>query len=341
MSKLFPTLHGNEASKKRIARALQGGRLPHAFLIDGPEGSGKLTYARLISAAANCTDKSADLPCGVCNNCRRILADGFVDVKILSRTSDKATLGVSEVKEFREDVYLSPTESEYKIYIICDAEKLTPEAQNSLLIVLEDPPPGVILMLLACGTDKILTTIKSRAQYVSMSRFSDSEIKEYLLANEQAAKAMQRSDPEGFELLVLNACGIIGRAKALLDPKNSREMREDHDMLADILDAMSPKVNYATLYKRITMLPTKRDELARALEGLMSGLRDMIVERNGGTAPLLFYSDRQRARALGRDIGKRRLASYFDIVNKAHAENYKNANITALLVNLAAGIKLC
>ena len=79
--KLFPTLYGNELSKKRIANMLSARRMPHAFLIDGPEGSGKLTYARLIASALNCTAQSPEaLPCGECNNCRRILSDGFVDV---------------------------------------------------------------------------------------------------------------------------------------------------------------------------------------------------------------------------------------------------------------------
>lgn len=339
--KLFPTLYGNELSKKRIANMLSARRMPHAFLIDGPEGSGKLTYARLIASALNCTAQNPEaLPCGECNNCRRILSDGFVDVRILRKSSDKATLGVAEVKQFKDDLYMSPTESDYKVYIIDDAEKLTVEAQNSLLIALEDPPKNVIMMLLADGSDKILTTIKSRAQYVSTSRFTDDELKEHLLSSDTQAQTMNRADPEGFAMLVRSADGVIGRAKTLLNPREAEQMREEYKTVKDILEALSPKVDYATLYKRLSLLPTKRDQLQRALEMIITGVRDLIILRNSETANLMFFSDRRQARTLGREIGKKRLLLFYDIFDKAHEDNSKNANINSMPIKLAASIKL-
>ena len=208
MKTYFPTLHGNEGSRARIGALIESGRIPHAFLIDGPRGSGKLTYAKLIASALNCVGESSEiLPCGVCNNCRRILEDGHVDVKILQKDKDKATLGVNEVKEFRNDMFMSATESDYKIYIIRDAERLTPEAQNSLLIVLEEPPKNVVIMLLASGTDSILTTIKSRTQYVTTSRFTPDELSEYLDKTSADARSLAFRDPDGYRALLVSADG--------------------------------------------------------------------------------------------------------------------------------------
>ena len=133
MSKYFSALFGNEATKARIGRAITDGTLPHAFLVSGPEGSGKATLATEIAAALNCERRGGgELPCHMCNSCRRIKDGSFIDVKWLEKPKDKMTIGVGEVRTFREDMFLSATESDYKVYIIDDADRMTPNAQNAL-----------------------------------------------------------------------------------------------------------------------------------------------------------------------------------------------------------------
>ena len=174
MSKYFSALYGNEAVKDRLGRAIRSGTLAHAFLVSGPDGSGKTTLAMEIAAALNCERREgAELPCHVCNTCRRIKDGSFIDVKWLEKPKDKMTIGVGEVRTFREDMFLSATESDYKIYIIDNADKMTPNAQNALLKVLEEPPSNVVIFMLSESDDAILTTIKSRAQYVAMERFDE------------------------------------------------------------------------------------------------------------------------------------------------------------------------
>ena len=344
MKSYFPTLFGNDGSKSRIGALIASGRVPHAFLIDGPQGSGKLTYAKLISSALNCEardDGNSPLPCGNCNNCRRIGENGFVDVKILERDRDKATLGVNDIKAFRNDMYMTATESDYKIYIIRDAERLTPEAQNSLLIVLEEPPKNVIIMLLASGTDKILTTIKSRAQYIPMSRFTDKELSDLVVEKSSEAAALLRSDPDRFGILMRLSDGVIGKALRLTDRRQSEETSEEYGRIMGIIEALSPKVGYSVLYGRLSELPTKRDELQSALEELMLGIRDMIIMRNCDKGQPLFFTDKARARALGREIGHKRLLAFYDIINDAHSDNTKNANVNTLIINLGARLKMC
>ena len=199
MREYFPRLLGNGETKTRIGKAVEAGNVPHAFLIGGPSGSGKSILAKEISAALNCENRystSHSLPCGVCNNCKRVREGNFTDVKILEKKKDKASVGVLEIKDFREDMFLSATESESKIYIIDDAECMTVEAQNALLKVLEEPPSGVIIILLAKECDRILTTIKSRTQYVPMTRFSEDEIMKFLLKESEEARTLSREDPE-------------------------------------------------------------------------------------------------------------------------------------------------
>ena len=150
MRSYFTDILGNEDAKSRLFKAITRGTLPHAHIIVGPVGSGKKTMAKAIAAAVNCANIDSDehsLPCGVCNNCRRIKEDIFPDIKFLGKSNGKATIGVEDTREFREDMFLSATEAAHKFYVIENAESLTSAAQNALLKVLEEPPKNVHIIL--------------------------------------------------------------------------------------------------------------------------------------------------------------------------------------------------
>ena len=110
MKKYFPKIFGNTDTKMRLSDAIIDKTLPHAILIVGPHGSGKSTLATEIAASANCLNQDSEnhnLPCGICNNCKRIYSGNFPDISFLEKTSSKATIGVEELREFREDMFLS------------------------------------------------------------------------------------------------------------------------------------------------------------------------------------------------------------------------------------------
>ena len=343
MRKYFPELFGNEHHKERITSAILEGKLPHAFLIDGPSGSGKMTLAKGIASALNCEksdDDSYHLPCGKCNNCRRIRENAFPDVKVLERPMDKATIGVSQVKDFRADMYLTATESKYKIYIIKEAERMTVEAQNALLIILEEPPKNVIIMLLASGTDAILTTVKSRAQYIAMTKFSNEELGAYLESTNYEATKMALDDPRGYKALVVSSDGRIGRALELLDPKRRAENEQKRRESLAIIEAVSNRAPYTALHEAISALPAKRNELAESLETLIMALRDIITAKKSDSFSPVFFGERSEARSLGEGLSLTRLIGIYEAVTDAHDQCIKNANVSLLLTKLAADIKL-
>ena len=338
----FPKLLGNEETKERLGKSISLGTVPHAFLIGGPRGSGKTTLAIEMSAAFNCEGRSdfdTPLPCGSCNSCKRIYAGNFPDIKILRKDKDRATIGVGAVKTFREDMYLSSTESDYKIYIIDDAHTMTPEAQNSLLKVLEEPPRRVYLILLADECDKILTTIKSRTQYIPMSRFDERELTDYLLKKSDTARSLQIEDKEKFIGAVISADGRLGHALELV---NRRSADENDRMRRDILkfiSAIGQKSSYENILNALNSLPTSRTELLLSLERIMTALRDLIAVKNDADARMLFFPSRDEAKACGADIGTKKLIAVYDAVTEAHELCYRNANIHNLTVNMAAKIK--
>lgn len=344
MREIFPALFGNEATKSRIGDAILSSRLPHALLIDGQEGSGKYTLALEIAAAVNCErrgDPNASLPCHGCPRCKRIFGGGFVDLHTLERDESRATIGVDPVKEMRRDMFLSATEADFKVYIVKDAEKLTTEAQNALLIVLEEPPEGVLIMLLASGTDKILTTIKSRTQYIPMSRFSTREIGEYLLKTDKEAERVHNIDPEGFGAAVASADGRIGLAKELITPESRERIAEERAETLAIIASLGRGKGYRDIYAAVGDLPKKRAELAVSLERLMQAVAELIkVGYSGEGVSLSFFRSAEEAETVGESISRAKLFKLYDIVSRAYEDNSKNANTAALLSTLSAELRM-
>lgn len=336
----FSALFGNERTKKRLSSAVLSGTVPHAFLIDGGQGSGKFTLARELAMALNCERKSSEalLPCRECPSCKRIIKGEHVDIHILERQGGKASIGVDEIKELRRDMYLSSTEAEHKVYIIRDAERMTPEAQNALLIVLEEPPRNVTIMLLASGTDGILTTIKSRAQYIAMERHNEENLADYLVKHNEACAGLMRRDPEAFKLITAAADGRIGMALQLIDPERQRALAERRLETENVLLAMRRGTPFTELYSAIKALPKGRADFSEALERLISGVSDLILLKYERGAELSFFTNRDRACEIADGIGKDRLYRIFDRINSAHDANKKNANITALTASLTSAI---
>ena len=331
MGSFFSGLFGNEPLKKRIGGAIMRGTAAHAFLISGPEGSGKMTLAKEMAAAFNCEcrdDGASALPCHSCNTCRRIFEGGFTDVKTLSKPKDKATIGVGEIRYFREDMFLSATESDYKIYIIDDAERMTPNAQNALLKVLEEPPNNVVIILLSASLDAILTTIKSRTQLASMQHFTEDELEEYF-----------GNSANGKRELLMAANGCIGRAKTLLG-EGADDVRAMRGVTMKIISAIKPRAPYSALYTAIKELPTKKDELKDSLESVMSAIRDLLLLKHDKDAPLVFFTSREEGLAIASEIPAKRIAAIYDVIRDSIDDLSKNVNAGAVTTCLGARIKL-
>ena len=339
----FGELYGNDSVKVRLGKAIENGTLPHAFLFVGQSGSGKKTLASLLAMALNCEkkdDRTSPLPCGTCNTCRRIREGNFTDIARLKRSDGKATVGVDEVRLFREDMFLSPTESSCKVYVIEDAECLTPNAQNALLTVLEEPPTNVAILLLATEGDKILTTIKSRAQLVSMQRFDASALKRYLVGKNERASLLSRTDEEALDGILMSADGRIGQALALLSEKDAKESQAERETATAVIDALLPGKSYAELYSAISRLPSQRTEFREALELIMTALRDLTLIKFDETAPLLFYVSRDEAKRIAGELSAKKLLTVYDLVKDALDDAGRNVGVSAISADLSVKIKL-
>ncbi len=151
-----------------LARRLgAAGRLSHAYLITGPDGSGKHDLALALASALVC--QGEEKPCGHCPHCKKVIAGIHPDVVTVCPPEGKRDILVDQIRQMRADVYVRPNEAARKIYLIDPASALNPNAQNALLKVLEEGPAYAAFLLLSEAAGNLLPTIRSRCEELSLT----------------------------------------------------------------------------------------------------------------------------------------------------------------------------
>ncbi|RNB82734.1 DNA polymerase III subunit delta' [Brevibacillus fluminis] len=162
-----------------LAGSLRHDRLAHAYLFAGPKGVGKKRIALHLAKAIFCVNLPADA-CGECVQCRRIDAGNHPDVHYIS--PDGASIKIDQVRALQKEMAMRAVESSHKVYVIEHVDKMTVQAANSLLKFLEEPPAGVVALLLTENAHSILPTILSRCQTISFAPLQPEVITQRLIA---------------------------------------------------------------------------------------------------------------------------------------------------------------
>ena len=342
MKVAMPEIVGNDALKQRLCRDILSSSLSHAYILEGADGSGRHTLALNSAAALACeakNDANAPLPCGVCPACKKILERKSPDV-IFVGSEGKATLGVDAARFIKEDVYTVPNDLEDKIYIIEDADKMTPQAQNAILLTLEEPPSFVHFFLLCNNASTLLETIRSRAPILRTEPIDRAAISEYICAHDRRAAQMKLSSEKEFEELLTSASGGIGRALELLEPKVWKPIHELRCFVDELVSAAVNGSTARTLLPLFSRFSSKRDILERELSLLLEALRDLILLKKTDDAPLSFYCDRNDAIELCDRTTIAFLHGFYSAVASAIDENKRNANVKLLTLKMAISAKL-
>lgn len=338
MRRYLEALYGNSRTKERLGSSVANGTLPHALILEGAEGSGKRTLAKELAAALVCENKgneSLPLPCHQCRACRLVEMENATDVHFITK-EDKATLGVDVVRDMRQDVYLSATEFDSKIYIFEDAHTMTPQAQNALLIVLEEPPTGVYFILLAESADELLVTVRSRARTIRLEKHTEEALGLFLAERHPTLLASQA--PDALRAACLTADGSAGMLLRLLEPKNKEQMQKKRALTLSLLGALSAG-RYSLLCEAFASFPSKRDELRESLSHLSLAVRDLIVLKKDETAPLCFFSDRAEWETLLSSFRTDKLFAISDEIGVALERLDRNANPNTVLSIMKAKLR--
>lgn len=205
-------LKGQSHVRHAIKRALQEGKIGHAYLFSGPRGTGKTSTAKILAKALNCLNLKDGEPCGECDSCKKIDGNASMDVFEIDAASNR---GIDEIRDLRETVKFAPVDGKYKVYIIDEVHMLTTEAFNALLKTLEEPPNFVIFILATTEAHKVPATIQSRCQRFDFRRISIDEIKERL--NFVTKEMNFKAEEEALSLIAIHSDGGLRDALSLLD----------------------------------------------------------------------------------------------------------------------------
>ncbi len=344
MKEIFPEIIGNSELCGRLARSLlsETPDLPHAYIIEGAYGTGKHTLARELAKALVCEDRTnpdaSSLPCGKCRSCRNIERGICPDV-IEIGADGKASVGVDAIRDLRRDIHIYPNDLERKIYIINDAHTMTAQAQNALLLTLEEPPAYAFILLLCENSALLLETIKSRAPTVRMKPLSPEDTERAMLSSDPSLENAKRSDPSLFDDIIMSAGGSAGLAIDLLSGKEAARIAEMRRASEKFCLLASNSAKSANLLVHVTEVCTQTRETAKEqLESFSLAVRDLTLLKKDPNASLRFYSDRDRATELSDSFSLRRLLLISDALLEAIAALERNTNTRLTLISMLSKI---
>ena len=271
---------GNEGTLDYVRRALAGHKISHAYLIDGEDGSGKMTLAKAFARALLCTAAGHVDACGHCQSCLQFDGGNHPDVIYVSHEKP-ALISVAEVREqIVETVEIKPYESAYKIYIVDEADKMNEQAQNALLKTLEEPPEYIVMMLLTDNLSRILPTIRSRSAGISMKPVSVPDIETYLETRKQIPEDTAR-------LAAQFSQGNVGRAIRFASSDTFTQRREG---IIQILRTLQEMTMQEQLYS-VKELSEQKTDITDCLDFMILWYRDVLMFKVTRDANQLLYKD--------------------------------------------------
>ncbi len=349
---VFADVIGQEHVTVPLSNALESGRTHHAYLFSGPRGCGKTSSARIMARSLNCEKGPTPNPCGQCQSCKDLVANGPGSLDVIEL--DAATHGlVDDARDLRDKAFFAPVQSKYKIYIIDEAHQLGPGAANALLKVVEEPPPHVIFIFATTEPEKLISTIRSRTHHYPFRLVPPGILGEHLekICAQEGVKVAKGVIP-----LVVRASGgsvrdalsILGQLLAGAGADGvSYEIAiqllgfTDGALLDDAVEALAAR-DGATLFKTVDRVIESGHDPRRFASDFLERLRDlMIVDALAATSANSILRDipedqLERMVAQAKNLGAATLSRAADIAAEGLTQ-MRGATAPRLILELICG----
>ena len=283
----FADVIGQEHVTEPLSNALASGNIHHAYLFSGPRGCGKTSSARIMARSLNCEKGPTPTPCGECQSCRDLVANGPGSIDVIEL--DAATHGlVDDARDLRDKAVFAPVSSRYKIYIIDEAHQLGPGAANALLKVVEEPPPHVLFIFATTEPDKLISTIRSRTHHYPFRLVPPGILSAHLekVCNAEGVKVAKGVLP----LVVRSSGGSVRDALSVLGQLLAGAGKDgvtyeiaiqllgytDGALLDEAIDALAAR-DAATLFKTVDRVIESGHDPRRFTQDFLERLRDLII----------------------------------------------------------------
>ena len=349
---IFADVIGQEHVTTPLSNALSSGSTHHAYLFSGPRGCGKTSSARIMARSLNCEKGPTPNPCGDCQSCKDLVANGPGSLDVIEL--DAATHGlVDDARDLRDKAFFAPVQSKYKIYIIDEAHQLGPGAANALLKVVEEPPPHVIFIFATTEPEKLISTIRSRTHHYPFRLVPPGILTTHL---EKICTSEGAEVAKGVLPLVVRASGgsvrdalsILGQLLAGAGPDGvSYEIAlqllgfTDGALLDDAIDAIAAR-DGATLFKTVDRVIESGHDPRCFTSDLLERLRDLMIvdalaETNANSILRDLPNDQlERMRNQSQHIGSANLSRAADIAAEGLTQ-MRGATAPRLILELICG----
>jgi len=224
-------LLGHQAVEGRFADAMKRNQMHHAWLLHGVRGIGKFVLAEKLAAMLMCENHSA---CGECHACQMLHAGSHPDLISVGLEEKKRDISIAQVREMLGFLSLSGAESENRVVILDDADRLNNQAANALLKGLEEPSPGSLLLMVCADAMKLPATVRSRCLMQHCSPLKSDDVRTVLAP---------RLDGGTIDLAVKLADGCPGSVSCLEDESVARALAEWQRLVEDLGEADIGKVD--------------------------------------------------------------------------------------------------
>jgi DNA polymerase III subunit gamma/tau len=349
---VFADVIGQEHVTVPLSNALTSGKTHHAYLFSGPRGCGKTSSARIMARSLNCEKGPTPTPCGECQSCKDLVANGPGSLDVIEL--DAATHGlVDDARDLRDKAFFAPVQSKYKIYIIDEAHQLGPGAANALLKVVEEPPPHVIFIFATTEPEKLISTIRSRTHHYPFRLVPPGVLASHL---EKICEAEGVKVAKGVIPLVVRASGgsvrdalsVLGQLLAGAGADGvSYEIAiqllgfTDGALLDDAMDALAAR-DGATLFQTVDRVIESGHDPRRFASDLLERLRDLMIvdalQATNANSILRELPDDQleRMRTQAQNIGAANLSRAADIAAEGLTQ-MRGATAPRLILELICG----
>lgn len=279
----FESIVGHDRIKEHLQNAIDMKKISHAYILNGQEGIGKKSLARVFAKTIQC-EQGGSNPCGTCHSCLQAESGNQPDI-IWVKHEKPSTISVDDVRtQVNSDILIKPYSSRYKVYIIDEAQKMTTQAQNALLKTIEEPPEYGIIVLLTTNADSLLPTILSRCVTLNLKPLSNKEVEKYLMEKEKVPDYMAH-------FAASFAQGRLGRAISIVSSEDFNELKNKViHLLKNVNDMELPE-----LIEQIKDASSYKNNIEDYIDFMMMWYRDVLMYKSTNDANLVVFKDELKA----------------------------------------------